>query len=100
MSNPKKKYEPKPIKSVLKDIIDQKQLKKGVQKIRICNAWAETMGEHIANYTDEVRFSHNTLYVTLHSAPLKMELSYGLDELVKRINEHLEGDYVQKIALI
>ena len=100
MTNPNDKYEPKPIKSVLKDIIAQKPLQKGVQQIRICNAWAETMGEHIASYTDEVRFSHNILFVTLRSAPLKMELSYGLKDLVVRINEHLEGEYVQKITLV
>tara|TARA_B100001094_G_C17901970_1_gene656917 strand:- start:248 stop:550 length:303 start_codon:yes stop_codon:yes gene_type:complete len=100
MSDSKEKYEPKPIKSVLKDIIAQKPLKKGVQQIKICNAWGETMGDHILSYTNEVRFSHNTLYVTLHSASLKMELSYGLDSLVKRINDHLGDELVRKITLI
>lgn len=100
MSDFKDKYEPKPIKSVLKDIIAQKPLKRGVQQIRICNAWGETMGAHIETYTDEVRFSHNTLYVTLRSAPLKMELSYGLESLVKRMNDHLGGEFVQKITLV
>ena len=100
MSDSNDKYEPKPIKSVLQYIVGQKSLKKGVQKVRICNAWEETIGPHIQNYTDEVRFSHNTLYVTVSSAPLKMELSYGLDSLVKRINNHLGGDFVQKITLV
>ena len=100
MSDSKEKYEPKPIKSVLRDIIAQKPLKKGVQQIKICNAWGETMGDHILSYTNEVRFSHNTLYVTLHSASLKMELSYGLDSLVKRINDHLGDEIVRKITLI
>ena len=100
MSNPKKQFEPKPIKSVLEELISQKPLKKGVEKVRICNAWSETMGEHISSYTEEVRYSHNTLYVTLRSAPLKMELSYGLDALVDRINNHLGGTFIQKITLI
>ena len=100
MSDSKEKFEPKPIKSVLKEIIAQKPLKKGIRQIKICNAWGETMGDHILSYTDEVHFSHNTLYVTLHSAPLKMELSYGLDSLVKRINDHLGDELVRKITLI
>ena len=100
MSDSKEKYEPKSIKSVLKDIIAQKSLKKGVQQIKICNAWGEIMGGHILSYTDEVRFSHNILYVTLRSAPLKMELSYGLDSLVKRINDHLGDEFVHKITLV
>ena len=100
MSDSKEKYEPKPIKSVLKDIIAQKSLKKGVQQIKICNAWGEIMGDHILSYTDEVRFSQNILYVTLSSAPLKMELSYGLDSLVKRINDHLGDEFIHKITLV
>ena len=55
MSDFKDKYEPKPIKSVLKDIIAQKPLKRGVQQIRICNAWGETMGAHIESYTRVVQ---------------------------------------------
>lgn len=100
MIDPKEKYEPKSIKYVLKKIIAQKPLKKGVQQLRICNAWEETMGVHIASYTDEVRFSHNILYVTLRSAPLKMELSFGLESLVGRINDHLGGEFIQKITLV
>ena len=100
MRNSKEKYQPKQIESVLKDILAQKPLKKGIQKIRICNAWGETMGDHIASYTNEVRFSRKTLYVKLHSAPLKMELSFKLDSLVKRINDHLGGEFIKKINLI
>ena len=100
MSDSKEKYVPKIIKSILKDVIAQKPLKKGIQQIRICNAWGETMGNHILSYTDEVRFSHNTLYVTLRSAPLKIELSYRLDSLIKRINDHLGDEFIHKITLV
>ena len=100
MSDSKEKYKPKSIKSILKDIIAQKPLKKGVQQIKICNAWGEIMGDHILSYTDDVRFSQSTLYVTLRSAPLKMELDYGLDSLVKRINDHLGDEFVHKITLV
>ncbi len=36
MNNSKNKFDPKPIKVVLDDIVGQKSLKKGVQNIRIC----------------------------------------------------------------
>ena len=100
MNYSKNKFDPKPIKVVLDDIIGQKSLKKGVQNIRICNAWGELMGKHILQYTDEVRFSHNTLYVSLHSAPLKMELKYDLEKIVTRLNEHLKKTLIKKIVLI
>ena len=100
MNDSNKKFEPKQIKSVLEDLIAQKPLKKGMQQIRVCNSWGEVIGENIAKYTDEVRYSHHNLYVKLHSAPLKMELSYGLDALVKRLNDHLGGEFIQKIVLV
>ena len=67
MRDSKKDFDPKSIKNVLQDIVGQKSLKKGVQNIRICNAWGEIVGKNIIQYTDEVKFSHNILYVTLHS---------------------------------
>ena len=100
MSQAKNNFEPKSIKTVLKDIVDQKQLKRGIETIRICNAWGEIMGENITKYTDDVRFSNQTLYVQLRSAPLKMELGYRIEALVKRINSHLGGAFVKKITLI
>ncbi|MFQ3340648.1 MAG: hypothetical protein ACI9TK_000300 [Flavobacteriaceae bacterium] len=100
MSNSKNKFDPKPIKAVLDDIVGQKSLKKGIQNIRICNSWGEVMGRNILQYTNEVRFSHNTLYVSLQSAPLKMELKYDIDTLVTRINEHLGELLIQKIVLL
>jgi hypothetical protein len=99
MSNPKNKFEPKPIKNVLQDIVGQKALKKGVQNVRICNAWGKVVGENIMQYTDQVRFSHNILYVSLHSAPLKMELSYGLETLTRQLNEHIGSEEIRKIVL-
>lgn len=51
-------------------------------------------------YTDEVRFSHNILYVKIHSAPLKMELNYGIENLKQKLNNHLGLEVIQKIVLI
>ncbi len=39
------KFKIKSIKDVLKEVITQKPLIKGVQNVRICNSWAEVMGE-------------------------------------------------------
>lgn len=100
MSQKKKEFEPKPVKKVLHDILGQKQLKRGIESVRICNAWGDVMGKNIASYTDEVRYSKNTLYVRLRSAALKVELSYSLRELAKRMNTHLEGEFIEKIILI
>lgn len=100
MNQKKKDFEPKPVKRVLHDILGQKQLKKGIESVRICNAWGDVMGKNIASYTEEIRYSKNTLYVRLRSAALKIELSYSLQEIAERMNIHLEGKFVEKIILV
>ena len=99
MKRSENKFEAKPLKEVLKDIITQKPLRKGVQNIRICNSWRKVMGENIEQYTTQVRFSHNILYVSIKSAPLKMELKFQLEVIKDRLNNHLGGEFIQKIIL-
>lgn len=99
MKSSKKKFEAKLLKDVLKDVVAQKPLQKGVWNVRICNSWGEVMGSNINQYTDLVRFSHNTLYVSIRSAPLKMELSYKLELIKDRLNTHLGDKLIQKVVL-
>ena len=99
MNRSKNKLEARSLKDVLKDIITQKPLKKGVQNIRICNSWRKVMGENIEKYTTQVRFSHNILYVNIKSAPLKMELKFQLEIIRDRLNSHLGGEFIRKVIL-
>ncbi len=99
MEKSKNRFETKTLKEVLKDVISQKPLKKGVENIRICNSWEEVMGENIKTYTAQVRFSHNILYVNLISAPLKAELKYKLELIKDRLNIHLGGKFIKKVIL-
>ena len=93
------KFKTKSIKDVLKEVITQKPLIKGVQNVRICNSWAEVMGENIQKYTTQVRFSHNILYVSLMSAPLKMELKFNIEAIKGSLNKHLGKEFIKKIVL-
>ena len=93
------KFKIKSIKDVLKEVITQKPLIKGVQNVRICNSWGEVMGENIQKYTTQVRFSHNILYVSLKSAPLKMELKFNIEVIKGRLNKHLGKEFIKKIVL-
>ena len=99
MKNAKNKFGTKPLKEVLKEVVAQKPLQKGVQNVRICNSWEEVMGTHIMQYTLQVRFSHNILYVSIHSAALKMELSYQLEMIKERLNNHLGETCIRKVVL-
>ena len=38
------------------------------------------MGKAIANYTKDIKLRKNKLYLTIESAPLKQELSFGKEK--------------------
>ncbi len=99
MERSENKFNIKSLKDVLKDVITQKPLKKGVQNIRICNSWGEVMGGNIQQYTSQVRFSHKILYININSAPLKMELKYRLEIIKEQLNTHLGGEFIRKVVL-
>ena len=95
----KKKFETLALKQILEKVVNQKQLKRGVQNIRICNSWEEVMGKNIVSYTDQVRYSNNILYVKIKSAPLKMELKFSLDLIKDKLNDHLEKSLIKKVII-
>ena len=71
----------------LKDFINKSRLKSGVQAVRIKDAWEKIMGKTIANYTDNIQISNGTLFITTSVAPLKNELIYQKEQIIKRVNE-------------
>lgn len=99
MKNANNKFGTKPLKEVLKEVVAQRPLQKGVQNIRICNSWEEVMGTHIKQYTEQVRFSHKILYVSLRSAALRTELSYQLEMIKERLNDYLGEPFIRKVVL-
>ena len=48
------------------------------------------MGPTILNYTSQIDFYKNTLYVTLSSAVLKQELVLGKQKIIDLLNKELQ----------
>ncbi len=57
------------------------------------------MGNGVNSYTKEVVLKGSTLYVSLTSAVLREELSYGKQKIITMINEELRKEVVTDIIL-
>ena len=57
------------------------------------------MGNGVNTYTKEVILKGSTLYVTLSSAVLREELSYGKQKIISMLNEELRKDVVKELIL-
>lgn len=88
------------IKDLMKDVLAENKLTKGMQELSVKEAWDKTMGPGVISYTESVELKQHTLIVRLKSSVLREELSYGKDKIIAMINEELGQILVKKIALL
>lgn len=69
-----------------------------MDKIDVKQAWKNLMGPVISNYTQEVLLQREVLYVSLTSAVLREELSYGKDKIIHMLNEELKKPLIRSIV--
>lgn len=97
MRSPKKKFEPQTIGEVLDDIVGSKALKTGLTNAKVVQLWSKLMGENIERYTDKIIVKNKTLTIFLSSAPLREELTYGKEKIIKMINKETGVKLIEKI---
>ena len=87
------------MKDAMKQFLNQSKLKGEIQALQIEEVWENLMGKTISKYTDSIKIIHHTLIITTNVAPLKHELLFQKENIIKRVNEAL-GEGVVKEVLI
>ncbi|HEY9221192.1 MAG TPA: DUF721 domain-containing protein [Lutibacter sp.] len=87
------------ISALMKDVIKENKLTKGMNQISVEEAWAKLMGNGVVSYTSKVELTGKTLVVKLKSSVLREELSYGKEKIIKMMNEELGEELIAKIIL-
>ena len=94
-----KRGELKNISKVIEEVFSQKQIRIGIDNIKVQDAWKKTMGKNIQKYTFKVVYRKGTLYVKLKSSVLKEELKYEKLKVIKLINNELGKEYIKNIEI-
>ena len=94
-----KRGELKNISKVIEELFSQKQIRIGIDNIKVQDAWKETMGKNIQKYTYKVVYKKGILYVKLRSSVLKEELKYEKIKVIKLINKELGKRYVKDLVI-
>jgi len=87
------------IQDLMKDVIKENKLTKGIHQISVKDAWGKLMGKGVVSYTDKVELNGKTLIVNLKSSVLREELSYGKEKIIKMMNEELGESLISRIIL-
>lgn len=94
-----RKENEQPLKEVLKEMIELYRLRGKLNQSKIKATWEELMGPVIAKYTTDIRLRNQKLFLTITSAPLRQELSYGKDKIIKILNETLGENFIKDVII-
>ena len=96
----KRENESMKIEDLMKVMIKQNNLTKGMRQMDVREAWKKLMGNGVMSYTESVQLQNKTLVVKLKSSVLREELSYGKDKIVAMINQEMGEELISKIMLV
>ena len=88
------------IKDLMKDVLQDNKLQKGIDLLAIKEAWHDAMGKGVQNYTEDIQYRNNILYIKLNSSVLREELSYGKEKIIKIMNEKLNKVLIKNVKLL
>lgn len=87
------------MKDAMKQFLNQSRLKGDVQALQIEEVWDKLMGKTISKYTESIKIIHHTLFITTSVAPLKQELVYQKENIIKRVNEALGENTIKEVVI-
>lgn len=87
------------LKEVLKEMVETYRLKNRLNQTKIQSLWANMMGAPIARYTKDLKIRRNKLYVSIESASLRQELSFGKEKIKRILNEELGEEIIEEVVI-
>lgn len=92
-----KKTEPQSIRQIIDKVMDAAACDNSFMEQRASAMWPLIVGPDINRHTTRRFVRQGTLHVFLDSGPLKNELSFTRDSLMKSINQALGRDFLTGI---
>ena len=83
----------------LKEFMDKSRMKPRLTEVRIQENWEQMMGKTISRYTENIQLIDGKLMITTTVAPLKQELNYSKDKIIRLVNEMLGERLVKEVII-
>ena len=87
------------IEELMRSVIKENKLTKGLTQLSLEEHWAKLMGNGVVSYTQSIELNGKTLVVKLNSSVLREELSYGTGKIMKLLNEEFGEKLISRIIL-
>jgi predicted nucleic acid-binding Zn ribbon protein len=83
----------------MEQFLKKSKMRFNIQAYKIEEIWETLMGKTIAKYTDSIKLINHTLFISTNTAPLKKELIFQKETIIKRINEALGENIVKEVVI-
>lgn len=90
---------PKPLKEALKEFLDNYPHRKRLKKGMILSLWRATVGERIAEQTENVHFEYGNLVVHVKNPAWRQEIHMKRFSIAKKLNEQVEEKIIKEIVV-
>jgi predicted nucleic acid-binding Zn ribbon protein len=80
-------------------MVETYRLKNRLNQTKIQQLWNSVMGNSISRHTSDLKVRKNKLYITIESAPLRQELSFGRDKIRRMMNQELGEEYLEEVVI-
>lgn len=90
---------PKPLKDALKDFLNDYPHRKRLKRGMILSLWNETVGERIAEQTENVHFEHGNLVVHVKNPAWRQEIHMKRFSIAKKLNDKVEEKIIKEIVV-
>ncbi len=94
-----KRTEPKLFDEVFQEMIEATGLRVKLEAHSIEAVWPRVVGDYIASFTGRRYVKDRVFHVYLVSAPIKEQLSYMREALVKSLNEAAGADVIDAVVI-
>lgn len=85
--------------NILDDFFKERKLHSAIIEGRAVDVWAEVVGPHIAQYTEDVYIRAGVLYVTISSASVRSEIYIRRRFFAQQINHNIGSNTVRNIIV-
>jgi predicted nucleic acid-binding Zn ribbon protein len=85
------------IKNAIGNFLKGSRLSGKLAEQKAIDSWEKLMGKMIAKHTTQISISNKKLFLQINSAPLKQELFYSREKLMKMLNEEAGETVIEEI---
>jgi hypothetical protein len=95
-----KKHHAQSIGDLLSQYIQGTEFEKTLLERKVITLWPEILGPAVANLTGDIEMKNGVLFVHIHSAALRQQLFECRYDVIKKLNEAIQTQFVKDIRLL